>query len=43
MDVLQETGLLEPCGCKGEVFRITHDGYLLADQLLALRARNAEE
>ncbi|MBN2134086.1 MAG: HNH endonuclease [Sedimentisphaerales bacterium] len=43
MKVLQETGCLDPCGYKGEVFRITHDGYLLADQLLALRARSAGE
>jgi hypothetical protein len=43
MEVLQDTGLLDPCGYKGEVFRITHDGYLLADELLALRARDAEE
>lgn len=43
MEFLEETELLDDCGHKGEVFRITHDGYLLADQLLALRARNAEE
>ena len=43
MEILQETGLLDPCGYEGNVFRITHDGYLLADQLLALRARKAEE
>jgi hypothetical protein len=43
MDVLQGTGLLDPCGYEDGVFRITHDGYLLADQLLALRARNGEE
>lgn len=41
MEVLQEARFLEPCGCKGQVFRITHSGYLVADQLLALRARNA--
>jgi hypothetical protein len=43
MEVLQEAGCLDPTGYKGEVFRITHDGYLLADQLLALRARSAGE
>lgn len=43
MEVLQVAGLLDPCGYKGEVFRITNDGYLLADQLLALRARNIGE
>ncbi len=42
MEVLKEAGLLDACGYEGEVFRITHHGYLLADQLLAVRARNAD-
>jgi len=39
MEVLQDKKLLAPLGHRRDLFRITDDGYLRADELLALRAQ----